>query len=149
VTPPAAAPGARSSRRQTVHPLVFVAATLVMANLGALVDAVLHPETPYLDAEHVIVGAVTGLCGAVIYYGLRRITSGLSAAREELRVLHEVVPICSECKRVRRPDSDPEVQASWEPIEFVVERMAQRKVSHGLCPTCLQRHFPAGTARTA
>jgi hypothetical protein len=131
-----------------VHPLVFVAATLVMANVSALVDALFHPVVPYFAAEHLIVGGLTALCGAVIYYGLWRITTRLTDVREELRVLHEVVPICSECKRVRRPDSDPELQESWEPIEFVLERMAQRQVSHGLCPACLHRHFPPDTART-
>ena len=40
-----------------------------MSNLSALVDAFLHPEIPYFDTEHLIVGGVTGLVSS-IFLGL-------------------------------------------------------------------------------
>lgn len=38
-----------------------VGVILVMSNLGAIIDIILHPEIGYFDAEHLIVGSVTGL----------------------------------------------------------------------------------------
>jgi len=41
-----------------------------MANLGAIVDAILHPEIEYLDEEHLVVGAITGLMNAFILFSM-------------------------------------------------------------------------------
>ncbi len=38
-----------------------------MSNLSALVDAFLHPEIPYFDIEHLIVGGVTGLVSSILF----------------------------------------------------------------------------------
>lgn len=132
----------RSSRRAVALPLLIVAATVVMANLNALVDKVLHPDIAYFDSEHLIVGGVTGVCALVLYVAISGVKRRLDAAEEELRALHEVVPICARCKRIQHPGADPSLQQSWEPIEHVVERMAQRPLSHGLCPECLRETFP-------
>jgi len=38
-----------------------------MINLNAMVDVVLHPEIPYFDKEHLIVGGVTGFVSMVLF----------------------------------------------------------------------------------
>ncbi|HIJ90986.1 MAG: response regulator [Desulfobulbaceae bacterium] len=55
-----------------------------MASTSALVDSVLHPEIPFFDDEHLIVGGVASavmafLCGVVVRYSRR-----LEQARDEL-----------------------------------------------------------------
>ena len=44
------------------HRLLSAAAILLLLNLSALVDKVLHPDIPYFDSEHIVVGGVTALC---------------------------------------------------------------------------------------
>ncbi len=44
----------------------FLFVVLLVGNLNALVDLVLHPEIPYLDREHVMVGGIFSLFTAVI-----------------------------------------------------------------------------------
>ncbi len=56
---------------------LFVAAVLLMGNLGAIVDALLHPEIEYFDEEHIIVGGAAAfmtsiLLGALSLYILRQ-----------------------------------------------------------------------------
>ena len=128
-------------------PVLVVAGTLLMANLNALVDAVLHPDIAYFDEEHVIVGGITGVCAVVLFFVISAIRQRLADAEAELRALHEVVPICADCKRVRRPEGDPFEQEYWEPIEHVIERMARRHVSHGLCPACIRKNYPNYSGR--
>ncbi|HSR36371.1 MAG TPA: GGDEF domain-containing protein [Desulfurivibrionaceae bacterium] len=50
----------------SVHIGIYVLAVLLMANLNAMTDAVLHPEIPYFDEEHLIVGGITGLLTALL-----------------------------------------------------------------------------------
>jgi two-component system cell cycle sensor histidine kinase/response regulator CckA len=77
-----AAPAPRVSAR---YRLLAVAAVLVLANLDALVDRVLHPDIPYFDLEHVLVGGVTALVAVVLYVGLTRISRRMALARRQLR----------------------------------------------------------------
>lgn len=57
--------------------LLFTAAIIFMTNLNALVDLYLHPQIPYLDDEHLIVGSITGLVslmlGIIIYTYINRL----------------------------------------------------------------------------
>ena len=41
--------------------VICVSVILLMANLNALVDTVHHPEIPYFDEEHLIVGGESRL----------------------------------------------------------------------------------------
>ncbi len=54
-------------RRRSVFKIAFfILAVFLMGNLNALVDAVLHPEIPYFDEEHLIVGGVASLFTATL-----------------------------------------------------------------------------------
>lgn len=56
-------------------------------------------------------------------------------AQAELAQLRELLSMCSWCKRIRDQDE-------WvTPEQFLAER-GDRHLSHGLCPSCIQRHFP-------
>lgn len=55
----------RAPYRQFV---LYGLAVLLMANLNALVDAVLHPQIPYFDEEHLVVGGVTGVMTACLLF---------------------------------------------------------------------------------
>jgi PAS domain S-box-containing protein len=48
--------------------LIFwsILAILLVVNLGAIIDAILHPEIPYFDPEHILVGLITALVVALI-----------------------------------------------------------------------------------
>lgn len=72
--------------------ILFLLAIILMANLNALVDLVLHPEIPFFDKEHLVVGGVTSFLIAILLIGLevytRRLESALhkhEQAEEELK----------------------------------------------------------------
>ena len=49
--------------RRTVYALFI----LLIANLGAITDHVLHPEIPYFDVEHIVVGGVNAAAVACLF----------------------------------------------------------------------------------
>ena len=72
---------------------------------------------------------------------LEKARAQLQAALEELdqsywhlRKIHEVLPICAVCGRVRSGDGE----ASWETVVEYLKNNS-RFLSHGLCPDCLQK----------
>lgn len=60
----------------------------------------------------------------------------LSAALEHVKTLQGIIPICMHCHKIR---TDTE---SWERIDQYIEAHSDAQFTHGLCPECLERHYP-------
>jgi PAS domain S-box-containing protein len=60
----------------------------------------------------------------------------LQEALAQIKTLQGILPICSYCHRIR---NDKEV---WEQLEAYIGQHTDAQFSHGLCPECLQRHYP-------
>ena len=67
--------------RVIVRGMITFIILLFMANLSAIIDAILHPEIEYFDAEHIIVGAssafAVGIMMAIISDYIKRIEKAL------------------------------------------------------------------------
>jgi hypothetical protein len=59
--------------------------------------------------------------------------SELEEARQEIRTLSGLLPICSYCKKIKRGDD------TWEPVEAYVRDRTDAEFSHGYCPDCFAR----------
>jgi CheY-like chemotaxis protein len=66
----------------------------------------------------------------------------LEEALAHIKTLQGIIPICMHCHRIR---DDEEV---WQRIESYLERHSEARFSHGLCPTCLKRHYPEAVGGT-
>ncbi len=134
---------ASASRRRGRIPLVLGGAfVFVMANISAVVDAFHHPEIPYLDPEHLIVGGITGFISAALLAGLDYHLGTLARAEERIERLEALTAICMYCKKVRPASVPSERLESWQPIESFVLRRFDVRFSHGMCPACQKRHHP-------
>ena len=57
----------------------------------------------------------------------------LKKAREELVTLRGLIPVCSYCKKIRQDDG---LWKGWE--KYIVDH-TDADLSHGVCPTCLEK----------
>jgi hypothetical protein len=135
-------------RRLTIAPstvwqlVFFLGIILFMCNLNALVDAVLHPDIPYFDEEHLIVGGVTGALSSLLFGLLMLYVHRLRKALQQIRTLEAILPICSHCKRIRLPGANPDHVDSWQPIEAYITARTATEFSHGICPECMKERYP-------
>jgi phosphoserine phosphatase RsbU/P len=60
----------------------------------------------------------------------------LEDALAQVKKLQGILPICMHCHRIR---TDRE---SWERIENYIQDHSEAEFSHGLCPECLEKHYP-------
>ena len=51
-------------------------------------------------------------------------------ANDEIKVLEGILPICSDCKKIK--DSD----GTWKQMEVYIDSNSEAKFSHGFCPHC-------------
>lgn len=60
----------------------------------------------------------------------------VSEAFQELHALRGIIPICAHCKKVRTDASE------WQQLENYVGEHSSAQFSHGVCPECMQVHYP-------
>jgi DNA-binding response OmpR family regulator len=100
-----------------------------------------HIPVIFLTAKTETEGLVKGFeAGAVDYVTkpfksaelLARIKTHieLKRAREEIRTLRGIIPICAKCKKIR------DDEGLWKQIETYIEKHSDALFSHDLCPEC-------------
>lgn len=63
-----------------------------------------------------------------------RLLGDLQTALAEVKVLREILPICSYCKKIR------DDQDFWLSVESYISRHTNTRFSHGICPECMTLH---------
>jgi len=114
---------------------IFVLVILFMANLNALVDFVLHPQINYFDEEHLIVGGGNALATAILFGALVIYIRRLEKALREIKALKGLLPICSNCMKIRGQDG------KWHRLEDYMSERADVTFTHGICPECSQELY--------
>lgn len=66
---------------------------------------------------------------------LHRKNLALEKARNEIKVLHGLLPICASCKKIR------DEQGHWNRLEVYIHEHSEADFSHGICPECAQKLY--------
>jgi hypothetical protein len=67
---------------------------------------------------------------------LARSNRQLSLALEQVRQLNQLLPICSNCKKIRNDSG------YWEQIETYIADNSEAAFTHSLCPDCAKKLYP-------
>jgi hypothetical protein len=62
-------------------------------------------------------------------------TAELQHAMDKVKVLRGLLPICSNCKKIR------DDQGYWTQLETYIHRHSEAEFTHGLCPNCADSLF--------
>lgn len=60
----------------------------------------------------------------------------LREALDQVKVLSNLLPICSHCKKIR------DDAGYWADVDTYFSRYAQARFSHGICPACVKELYP-------
>ncbi|MBN1995073.1 MAG: response regulator [Anaerolineae bacterium] len=67
---------------------------------------------------------------------LRRVNLELQAALAKVKTLSGLLPICSNCKKIRNDEG------YWQDVAVYIRDHSNAEFSHGLCPDCAKELFP-------
>ena len=67
---------------------------------------------------------------------LERLNKELKEAVDTINTLHGIIPICSNCKKIR------DDKGSWSQIEAYIMKHSEAQFSHGICPECAKKLYP-------
>ena len=73
---------------------------------------------------------------------LKRKIDELEKALSHIKNLEGILPICSNCKKIRLEGTDPEKQDSWVQIESYISEKTEAQFSHSICPECMKKLYP-------
>lgn len=65
-----------------------------------------------------------------------KLISDLQDALARVKMLSGLLPMCSNCKKIRNR------QGRWERIEVYIKNHSEADVSHSICPECAQKLYP-------
>lgn len=139
---PASLPHHLTIKKQVLQFIFYFLMIALLSNLSALVDTFLHPEIPYFDEEHLIVGGVTGLVATMLLSLVIVYTRYLEDALFKIQELESFLPICASCKKIRVKDSHAPSQETWQSVEQYLTENTNSKLTHTICPDCLRKHYP-------
>ena len=60
----------------------------------------------------------------------------LQTSLEKVKLLSGFLPICASCKKIR------DDKGYWNQIESYIRDHSEVEFSHGICPECLDKHYP-------
>jgi GAF domain-containing protein len=64
---------------------------------------------------------------------LRRVSARMAETLERVKTLHELLPICAWCKRIR------DDHGYWNQVEAYIHEHTGADFTHGICPDCLEK----------
>jgi len=65
----------------------------------------------------------------------RRIESHLNRAKDAIKKLEGLLPICAGCKKIRDDGG------YWNQLEVYISEHSEAEFSHGLCPDCVEKYL--------
>jgi len=60
----------------------------------------------------------------------------LQEALDNIKTLSGLLPICSNCKKIR------DDKGYWNQIESYIRDHSEAEFSHGICPECAKKYYP-------
>ncbi len=66
----------------------------------------------------------------------------LQQAIDEIETLKGLLPVCSNCKKIRAANADPAKPNSWVSLEVYLHEHTAVEVTHSICPECMVKLYP-------
>ncbi len=89
----------------------------------------------------IVASAILIVIGALIA-ALARDMRRLREASRRLREIERLLPICSNCKKIRNGEGAPGDRESWVSIETYLRENREMLFTHSLCPDCQKKLYP-------
>lgn len=78
---------------------------------------------------------------AIFSYFLVAKLKQLNIASQRIEELESFLPICSNCKKIRKKDADPYDKSAWMTMEKYLEEKDNAQITHGMCPDCFEKLY--------
>ena len=104
-----------------------------------LLFLVMPQQPPEGMRSLVLATAFRGVVIVFLALWFARLAEFERSLEKRVKVLEGLVPICSFCKNIRNESGE------WERLERYISRRSEAEFSHGVCPSCAEKHYAGVT----
>jgi hypothetical protein len=117
-----------------LHPFSMVLERMI----HPLFELELYELKKAFSPHHLPMAVFFGILGTLI--GIMNVyyLSSISREKERVRLLEELIPICSYCKNIRDDGVAERGNGTWMKMEQYFAREADASFTHGICPECYE-----------
>jgi len=87
------------------------------------------------NSIYVLLGIFTGIIRDIIIHH-QKINLELTNALTDIKKINGLIPICSNCKKMR------DENGCWHVVGHQILEKTDVQITHGLCPECLKKLYP-------
>jgi len=120
--------------------LSFLIGSVVLIALSSI-QKYIAGFNPLIIKGYLVPFLFGGVSGAILGIYIVKIKGLNVKIQQRVNTLESFLPICSNCKRIRKPDSDPDKMDSWEQIESYISEKTSSQFSHSICPECMKKLY--------
>jgi two-component system, NtrC family, sensor kinase len=76
---------------------------------------------------------------AILFFlGFRilKLAGSLEEAQRQVRTLEGILPMCANCKKIRKEGAKATDPGAWVPVDSYITGHSEAQFSHGICPEC-------------
>jgi hypothetical protein len=101
-----------------------------------LMFLVMPHSSPAEMAGEAVTTALRGVFIIFLALWFARLAAFERSLERRVKILEGMLPICAYCKNIRNDKGD------WERMEAYISRRSEAEFSHGICPSCSEKHYP-------
>ena len=101
-----------------------------------LMFLVMPHSSPAEMAGEAVTTALRGVVIIFLALWFARLAEFERSLERRVNILEGMLPICAYCKNIRNDKGD------WERMEAYISRRSEAEFSHGICPSCSEKHYP-------
>ena len=127
---------------QKIKPIVigFLFGAILFCTMS-VIQKNIADYNPLLLKAYIIPFIFGGCSGSALGYYFYKVKLLNEAVLQRVNKLESVLPICSNCKKIRTPGSNPKDNGSWEIIESYISERTTSQFSHSICPDCIENIY--------
>ena len=119
-----------------VWPFIRVVASFFETGMPTdLMNAGISYQLNFLGSIAAYIVLLVGL----IIINAQRIEHEMANARDQVKAITGLIPICASCKKIRDDNG------YWNQLESYLNKNADLDFSHAICPECMQKLYPEKT----
>jgi PAS domain S-box-containing protein len=104
---------------------------------GEVMTGLYYGELIVIDNQQCLLSSINDITERKLSEeDLRKSNLELQAALNEVKTLSGLLPICSNCKKIR------DDKGYWNQIESYIQTHSDASFTHGICPDCMKRLYP-------
>ena len=69
-------------------------------------------------------------------FRVMKLAGSLEESLRQVRTLEGILPMCANCKKIRKEGAAPTDPRSWMPVDSYITSHSEATFSHGICPEC-------------